>query len=310
MEISVVYGDTAISQDENYDFGLVSVGSSNETSFTIKNSGKTALSIDMSITLASGTAAGVFTVDKSPAEEVQAGESTSFTITFRPGTEEDKSASIKITSNDFNTPTYSFTLSGSGWVVGITTKDISITDIGERTVPCGGDITDAGGASITERGICWSTDPDPTMDDYFVRDGGTGTGSYSVQMSGLSPGTYYYARAWAFNGISTGYGNQISFTTKPETPSVSLMSALPYADGSGKLAVSWTSDNGPATTYEVYYNLTADAVPDTANGPTGLTAASCTLTGLTDYINPVLRERAFFCGDVQFRHSGNQYYTQ
>ncbi|TFH26812.1 MAG: hypothetical protein E4H10_05910 [Bacteroidia bacterium] len=34
-------------------------------------------------------------------------------------------------------------------------------------------------------------------------------------IKGLIPGTMYYARAYATDGEGTGYGNQVSFTTKP-----------------------------------------------------------------------------------------------
>jgi uncharacterized protein (TIGR02145 family) len=76
----------------------------------------------------------------------------------------------------------------------------------------GGTISSDGGAEITERGICWSTTPGPTISQNKVA-GGNGTGSYTADITGLSQRTTYYARAYAVNRMGTFYGNEVSFTT-------------------------------------------------------------------------------------------------
>ncbi len=42
---------------------------------------------------------------------------------------------------------------------------------------------------------------------------GNNPNNFNVNMFGLSQGTTYFVRAYATNGIGTGYGNQISFST-------------------------------------------------------------------------------------------------
>jgi hypothetical protein len=42
---------------------------------------------------------------------------------------------------------------------------------------------------------------------------GAGTGSYSINLTGLSEGTTYYVRAYAINSIGTAYGEEIRFKT-------------------------------------------------------------------------------------------------
>jgi uncharacterized protein (TIGR02145 family) len=41
---------------------------------------------------------------------------------------------------------------------------------------------------------------------------GSGTGTFSGTITGLSPNTTYYVRAFATNGAGTSYGNELSFT--------------------------------------------------------------------------------------------------
>jgi uncharacterized protein (TIGR02145 family) len=76
----------------------------------------------------------------------------------------------------------------------------------------GGDISDDGGGNITARGVCWSTEQSPTIDDSKTNDG-SGSGSYTSEISGLDYDTDYYVRAYATNSAGTAYGDELSFTT-------------------------------------------------------------------------------------------------
>ena len=88
----------------------------------------------------------------------------------------------------------------------------SVTDITKTSATGGGNVTYDGGASITERGICWSTSSNPSINDSHITDG-TGTGSFSVTITGLSPDTRYHVRAYATNSVGTAYGEDVSFIT-------------------------------------------------------------------------------------------------
>ena len=94
----------------------------------------------------------------------------------------------------------------------------SISSITASTATSGGNITDDGGTPVSARGICWSITATPTIGNDKTTDG-TGTGSYSSNMTGLSFETTYYVRAYATNSIGTVYGNQLSFTTTPRPDS-------------------------------------------------------------------------------------------
>jgi len=92
----------------------------------------------------------------------------------------------------------------------VTTQDV--TNIGVSSATCGGIVTDDGGAEVTARGVCWSTSENPTITDCHTTDG-SGTGSYTSNMTGLSARTVYYVRAYATNSEGTSYGSRKSFTT-------------------------------------------------------------------------------------------------
>jgi uncharacterized protein (TIGR02145 family) len=78
---------------------------------------------------------------------------------------------------------------------------------------CGGNVTSDGGAPVTARGVCWSTNPGPTVDLITKTQDGPGIGPFSSALSGLSSGTLYYIRAYATNSTGTAYGNELSFET-------------------------------------------------------------------------------------------------
>lgn len=84
-----------------------------------------------------------------------------------------------------------------------TTKATNITN---NSITSGGNITFNGGTAITERGVCWSTNPLPTILENKTSDG-NGDGIFSSLLNGLTEGTTYYIRAYAINKTGIGYGN-------------------------------------------------------------------------------------------------------
>ena len=89
----------------------------------------------------------------------------------------------------------------------------SISSVTYNSAESGGNVSSDGGASVTERGTVWSTSSPPFYSDNYSADGGSGTGSFNSSISGLSPNTTYYVRAYATNSEGTGYGPERSFTT-------------------------------------------------------------------------------------------------
>ena len=90
---------------------------------------------------------------------------------------------------------------------------IDVTSISSKYAMTGGIITSQGVAPITARGMCWSTSPNPTIDDN-KNTCGTGIGTFQASINNLLPATTYYVRAYATNGPGTNYGNEICFKTR------------------------------------------------------------------------------------------------
>ena len=86
-----------------------------------------------------------------------------------------------------------------------------------------GDITSVGSSEISSYGHCWSVNQMPTINDAITNLGSiNSTGIFSSNLSGLSPNTTYFVRAYATNTYGTSYGNQISFTTNLNVSLASL----------------------------------------------------------------------------------------
>ena len=141
-----------------------------------------------------------------------------------------------------------------GETVSFTTTDIpvvataSVKDILYTTATIDGNVTLDNGAIVTERGVCWSTAENPTVDDNKVTSG-TGTGAFSVSLTGLTDATTYYACAYAINNVGTAYGEIVSFTTKEITiPTLSTTNATKIEFKSATVGGNVTNDNGAAVT--------------------------------------------------------------
>jgi len=91
-----------------------------------------------------------------------------------------------------------------------------ISNITDSSATSGGSITSEGGSAITARGIMWDTSAVFSGANQVLS--GMGTGNFSVSLTGLSPATNWYVRAFATNSVGTGYGNTLQFSTS-YTPS-------------------------------------------------------------------------------------------
>lgn len=69
---------------------------------------------------------------------------------------------------------------------------------------------------ITERGIVYSTNPSPTIDDSYMASPTPGIGQYTIIPTNLESNTEYYVRAYAKNKGLISYGEEKTILTKCE----------------------------------------------------------------------------------------------
>ncbi len=124
-----------------------------------------------------------------------------------------------------------------------TVETLAMLQVNDTDAQGQGNVISENGSAVTERGLCWSTNPNPTTADNYATNG-TGTGIYTVNLTGLTVNQTYYVRAYATNAFGTAYGDNVSFITGCGNP----ITDFPYLENFD----AWTESN-PTT------NCTADA---------------------------------------------------
>jgi hypothetical protein len=130
----------------------------------------------------------------------------------------------------------------------------TVTGVTSTTATTGGTITDQGTSAVTVRGVCWGATENPTIDDSKTTDG-TGTGSFTSTITGLTPGSVYHCRAYATNGEGTGYGADIQFSTSSLIKSVSFWAD--WAGGTEKWEFTY-GDDSKITKFDDYWEGALD----------------------------------------------------
>jgi uncharacterized protein (TIGR02145 family) len=151
------------------------------------------------------------------------------------------------------------TLSDAPVLPDVTTAAVS--EITTNSAKCGGEVINEGGASVTARGVCWSTSTNPTVYNSKTVDG-EGKGTFTSSLTGLNTGVTYFVRSYATNSIGTSYGNEFSFVTATTLPilttvpitAITSVSAKSGGDilSSGGLSIlskglCWKTTSGPTT---------------------------------------------------------------
>ena len=175
--------------------------------------------------------------------------------------------------------------------VGVQTPTVttsSVSNITANGAVCGGNVTSDGNATVMSRGVCWSTSQNPTISNNKTTDG-SGTGSFTSNITGLSVGTTYYVRAYATNSKGVSYGNQQSFTTDAQQPTVTTSSVSNITRNSAVCGGNVTSDGGAIVTirgvcWSTSQNPTiSDNKTINGSGTGSFTSNITGLTGSTTY---------------------------
>ncbi len=120
----------------------------------------------------------------------------------------------------------------------------AVTGVTKVAAVSGGEVTYDGGGTVTARGLVWGTVANPTINDKKI-DGGTGTGIFTSNLTGLATSTEYHVRAFATNSAGTAYGSDILFKTLADIQIWNIPGDYVAASYPGSGLADWSPDKSP-----------------------------------------------------------------
>jgi len=125
-----------------------------------------------------------------------------------------------------------------------TVVTVDASSVLSSTITAGGNVTADGGASVTERGLCYGTTAGVTVESGTKVASGAGKGVFEVTLTGLKPGTTYYFVAYAVNSVGVGYGKEFSATTPNPMPATVQTEDVVDAVGTSAVCGGNVTDDG------------------------------------------------------------------
>ena len=98
----------------------------------------------------------------------------------------------------------------------VTLSRCSVVDIKANSIKVSGDVKIEGNAVLTERGFCYNTQENPTLEYGTKKIMGQDKGVLSTTLDGLKSSTNYYIRQYVIYNKKTIYGDVSTFRTEKE----------------------------------------------------------------------------------------------
>lgn len=229
-----------------------------------------------------------------------------------------------LTSNStYYVRTYATTISGTYYGDDIVFSTVAIPSVATyplynikgNSARAGGVIINNGGDNIISKGLCWSTQSNPTIFDNT-------TTSFDETMNGLTTNTIYYVRAYATNSYGTAYGNQISFNSGKTMGTVHAGGIVFYNDGNGNGLVCAESNQSTGSQWGCYgysiggtstaintgmTNTNAIIARCSSNGIAARNASDLILNGFDDWFLPSKEELNLMYQNLKIHNLGGNW---
>jgi len=166
-----------------------------------------------------------------------------------------------------------------------------ITNIGSTSASFEGAIIADGGSTVTDRGFCWNTTGNPTIDNSSTSSG-SGLGIFNSNVTGLSANTTYYVRAYGLNSAGYAYGSQLVFTTgtsEYQIPTLQGINISNISQSSADAQSTILSDGGDMLTGLGFCYSTTNTNPTTSDMTVGGVSIGGNLTAILTGLNPMTR---------------------
>ena len=103
----------------------------------------------------------------------------------------------------------------------VTTVQVTSSNTKSTSATATGNITNDGGLAISSKGIICSKAPNAPIVPANTYEAGPGFTNFTIELNGLTPATTYYYKSYATNLLGTAYGNEMTFKTANDKPSIS-----------------------------------------------------------------------------------------
>ena len=182
---------------------------------------------------------------------------------------------VPFTWDGSNASTYNYltTSAPTASVTAVSTPSVTTTTAGSTTstsASSGGSAIDAASGNISAKGVVWGLSANPTISSNSgITSDGTGTGSYSSSLTGLSAQTLYNYRAYVTNEVATAYGSNLTFRTLSTPPSSQASSFSASTSSSTAINLNWSAagfpGSGATTAGYVLLRATSPNTPSLGN---------------------------------------------
>ena len=165
-------------------------------------------------------------------------------------------------------------------------KTVAVSEINATGGNASAIIIDIGESELTAHGYCWSTSPEPTIEDNIIDKGSReSVGDYTATISGMNPGTKYYLRSFISGVEGTVYGEETEITTKALDFTIGSPAQGDVLGLGFSYTISWTANISDKLKIELYQgsSIAETLADETDNTGTYDWTVSNTLSEASDY---------------------------